>query len=183
MHHMYMSLVVFFALETSITSLKEHYKCALIYTCLALSVGPNMPLSNLWRQRSQWSIGSALSLAPGCLSNRWLNSMALPTAKSCSNFTCRRKRGRKRWRRKKHNWLRWVELGVAKKVPPRFHSPVKMSRIEGQESERGFGIPWLGCRNVVGVRVSTCVRANAGHEIRHRRTAGEYVVQNLVDLC
>ncbi len=70
-----------------------------------------------------------------------------------------------------------------KKNPPGFHSLVKLSRIEAQESERSVGIPWLGCRNVVDAQVSTCVRANASHEIRYLQTAGEFVVQSLVDLC
>ncbi len=219
---------VFFTTKTS--------KCAPISTCLGLSVSPNIPLSTSWKQRRQWRIGLALSLAPGCLNNRWLDSMALPSADSCSNSKFRtynsrkstldnmcehwrisngppwcsfqmvpgstarspssnqtvrplinlparrRRRAKKRRRGKKHNWLRWVKSGAAKKVPPGFHPLAKLSRIEGQESERSVGVPWLGCRNVVGVQVSTCVRANAGHEIRHLQTAGEYVVQNLVDL-
>ncbi len=68
-------------------------------------------------------------------------------------------------------------------MPPGFHLLVKRFRIEGQESERSVWIPWLGCRNVAGVRVSACVRANAGHGIMHLQTASEYIVQNLVDRC
>ncbi len=86
---------------------------------------------------------------------------------------------RRRRRRKKHIWLRWVELGSAKKVPPGFHPLVKLSHIQVQWSERSVGIPRLNCRNVEGARV----RANDRHEISHLQTAGEYLVQNLVDLC
>ncbi len=56
-----------------------------------------------------------------------------------ANFKCRTRRregGKKRSKRKKHNWL-----GAAKNVPPGFHLLVKLSRIEGQESERSVGIP------------------------------------------
>ncbi len=37
----------------------------------------------------QLRIVSTLNLAPGCLDNRWLNSMGLPLSESCSNFKCR----------------------------------------------------------------------------------------------
>ncbi len=75
--------------------------------------------------------------------------------------------GRKRRKITKHNCLRCVELGTAKKLPPGLDSLVKLSRIQGQESVSSVGIPWLGYKNVVGVQLSTCVRANALQKIRY----------------
>ncbi len=80
---------VFVTMKTPITSLKKRWKFGIIVTCLGLSMNPNIPLSTSWRQRRQCRIGSALNFAPGCLGNRWLDSIALLSAGSCSNTKCR----------------------------------------------------------------------------------------------
>ncbi len=53
------------------------------------------------------------------------------------------------------------------------HTHVKLSRIEGQGSERSFGIPRLEYGNEEGALVRTCARANARHELRYLQTASE----------
>ncbi len=55
----------------------------------------NCTIINFVEAARSWTIGSALSLAPGCLNNKWLDSMALPPVGSCSNSKCRTYNSRK----------------------------------------------------------------------------------------
>ncbi len=92
-HHLYMGLWRFLYNENF-----YYFPEGALEVCPYLhgiSVSPNKPLSNSWRQRRQWRIGSALSLAPGCLNDRWSDSMALPSADSCSNSKFRTYNSRK----------------------------------------------------------------------------------------
>ncbi len=89
MHHQYMDLWCFLYNENFHYFPEGALKFGIISACLELSMSPNIPLSTSWGQRKQWRIGSALGLAVGCLDNRWLDSMVLPSSESCSNSKCR----------------------------------------------------------------------------------------------